>query len=200
MTNIEYIKEILGDPKLTNITEDTDKFIFGKDIEIEGEIKLLMFEFYVQNRYIKLIRNLNRLTIQGKEIDLGFDQKYYPKSGKEFKDILYKIKLRIENKLKEPENKNNVLNYFYTAIITQEYKKNGIINHAKDIEDFNSENKEEVIEDLKLFFDKYPMDKPIKIRVLKVVESFDLDVEDIYTDFELINDPITGGLMYKLKQ
>jgi len=200
MTNQEYVNEILGENISITIKDDTEKFVFGKDIDIQGEQKLLMFEFYVQNRFIKLIRNLNRFTIQNKEIDLGFDQSYYPKSKVEFENIIQKIKLRIEKKLKEPVNKNNVLDYFYTAVITQEYRTPGLVQHLRNTEDFNSENKKEVINDLKQFFNKYTMDKPIKIRVLKVVEDFEVDVEDLYKDFVYEPCELTGMKIWKLKQ
>jgi hypothetical protein len=89
--------------------------------------------------------------------------------------------------------------FFYTAVITQEYRTPGLLQHLKNTEDFNSENKEEVIEDLKQFFNKYTMDKPIKIRVLKVVEDFEIDIEEIYKDFENVLFEGTNLNIWKLK-
>ena len=91
-------------------------------------------------------------------------------------------------------------NFFYTAVITQEHITPGLRQHLRNTEDFNSKNKEEVIEDLKQFFDKYTMDKPIRIRVLKVVEDFEVDVEEIYKDFENISIEGTSWKIWKLKQ
>ena len=90
--------------------------------------------------------------------------------------------------------------FFYTAIITQEHITPVLRQHLKYTENFNSENKEEVIEDLKQFFDKYTMDKPIRIRVLKVVEDFEVDVEEIYKDFENVSIEGTSWKIWKLKQ
>ncbi len=91
-------------------------------------------------------------------------------------------------------------NFFYTAVITQEHVTSGFRQHLKNTEDFNSENREEVIENLKQFFDKYTMDKPIKIRVLKVVEDFEVDIEELYKDFENVSIEGTNLKIWKLKQ